>query len=563
MFDRSAGGHHFRRESMLERGVAAQILVAVLAACHRDPPEPRDVGGSSTTEDLASLTAGDSTTGVESCSPDAGPMVVRRLTRFEYDNSVRDLLGTSLRPAQDFAPDPSWLGFDNNGAVATVSDAIAEQYLHAAEALAADAVQRLPELLGCDPAMDTCIDDFIARFARRAWRRDPTDEQLASLRAIRDAGDLAMVIETVLQSPRFLYRFEHGRETIGDGLILLDGWEVASRLSYFVWGSLPDDALLDAASAGELDERDGVMAHAARMLDDPRAADGVVHLYEQVLGLSALDGIAKDPAVFPAWSDAVRSSLAVEARMFVAEAVLHDDGTLAGLVRAKYTFADATLADYYGLAQTLGSTPSRVELGDGDHRGGLLRLGGLLAALGKFGATAPVQRGKFVRQQLLCEALPPPPDDVDFEPPTVDPDATARERYEQHSASPECSGCHARMDPIGFGFEHYDGAGAWRGLEHGLPIDDRGLIVGLDARGDVAFAGALGLADELLASGRLHDCVALHTFRYALGREESLEDACALDELRASFREDGDLRGLVIAIAGSDAFRTVRAAEAP
>lgn len=545
---------------------------AALVACHADAP--RSVSGAETSTSTSGAhddgTSESSTGDAVGCTPDAGPMVVRRLTRFEYDNTVRDLLGTSLRPAEGFAPDPSWLGFDNNGSVATVGDAIAEQYLHAAEALAADAVTRLPELLPCDPALadDACVDAFTAAFARRAWRREPTAEQLAALRTIYDAGGgleagIGMLIETVLQSPRFLYRFELGRAELGDGVALLDGHEVASRLSYFVWGSLPDDALLDAAAAGELDEADGVMTHAERMLDDPRAEDGVVHLFEQVLGLQALDGIAKDPAVFPAWSDAVRDSMRGETRRFLAEAVLRDDGTLEGLVNARFTFADATLAEYYGLARELGPELERVELDDGDHRGGLLRQGALLAALGKFGATAPVQRGKFVRQQLLCESLPPPPDDVDFEPPTIDPDATARERYEQHSADPQCSGCHTRMDPIGFGFEHYDGAGAWRGLEHGLPIDDRGTIVGLDARGDVEFTGTDGLAHELLASGRLHDCVALHSFRYALGREETLQDACTLDELRASFRAHGDVRRLVVEIAGSPAFRTVRSAEAP
>ncbi|HWB75886.1 MAG TPA: DUF1592 domain-containing protein [Nannocystaceae bacterium] len=556
------------------RRLATPALVFV-AACY-EGLAPTEIGVDATSGDPGTSgvhgdgTSEGSTGDALGCTPDAGPMVVRRLTRFEYDNTVRDLLGTSLRPAQDFAPDPVWLGFDNNGSVATVGDAIAEQYLHAAEALAADAIGRLPELLPCDPALadDACIDAFVAAFVRKAWRREPTAQQLAALRAVYDAGGglehgIGMLIETVLQSPRFLYRFELGRDELGDGLARLDGHEIASRLSYFVWGSLPDDALLDAAAAGELEARDAVMAHAERMLDDPRAEDGVVHLFEQVLGLQALDGIAKDPAVFPAWSDAVRDSMHGETRRFVAEAVLHDDGTLDGLVNARFTFADATLAEYYGLAQALGPELERVELDDDDHRGGLLRLGALSAALGKFGATAPVLRGKFVRQQLLCESLPPPPDDVDFEPPDIDPDATARERYEQHSIDAQCSGCHVRMDPIGFGFEHYDGAGAWRELEHGLPIDDRGTIVGLDARGDVHFTGVDGLADELLASGRLHDCVALHSFRYALGRAETLQDECTLDELRASFRAHGDIRRLVVEIVGSEAFRTVRPAEAP
>lgn len=563
--------------------LVACAIAMVLSGCRGG--DEADAGGS-TSADGPSTTATvpdtdadpdpSTTTGepdAPACDADAGPAVVRRLTRFEYDNTVRDLLGTALRPAETFAAEPLWLGFDNNGAVSSVSDRIAEQYMTAAEALAVDALARLDTIVVCDPVAigeAECAREFIVDFTHRAYRRPVPPAHVDALVALwqtgRDSGDFASgigrVIEAVLQSPRFLYRFEGAdAEPDARGVIALDDHEIGARLSYFLWGSMPDDALLAAADAGELTDPEARAEHAHRLLEDPRARAAVVHFWEQVLQLGALDIAERDIAIFEDWSTDIKTRMAAEARGFVAHAVFETDGRLETLLTTPHSWLDATLASYYGIVVAAGDTPSWVQLPADAHRFGLLTQGAVMAGLGKYTTTAPVLRGKFVREQLLCETLPPPPDDVDFEPPVIDEDATARERFAEHSTNPQCSGCHQLMDPIGFGFENYDGAGKWRALENGAPIDARGVVVSGDD--EVEFDGVPGLAEVLLDGGRLHDCIALQSLRYALGREESTEDDCAVEDLRIRFREHGDLRELLVDIARSEAFVTVRPAEVP
>jgi hypothetical protein len=231
------------------------------------------------------------------------------------------------------------------------------------------------------------------------------------------------------------------------------------------------------------------------------------------------------------------------------------------LLLGSYTFLDATLASYYGITADVGEQLVRVELPAGSHRGGFLRMGALHAALGKYATTAPVLRGKFVRTKLLCQTLPPPPDNVEFEPPDVDPDATARERHSEHTQSPECASCHVLMDPIGFGFEHYDGAGAWRAVENGFPIDASGDLVGTqDADGP--FDGVDALAERLAGSEEARACLVTQWFRYAYGREVTHRDACTLESLDDAFA-DGDVRELVLAPVQTDAFRFVKVEGVP
>jgi hypothetical protein len=555
---------------------SSQVLAAclALAACGEDRDSAStDAWEPTTPTDAADDddTAGDPDDPDAACDSRVGPTVVRRLTRFEYDNTVRDLLGTELRLGEAFAAEEELNGFDNNGAVRTVGELQAEQYLMAAERLADEAAADPNELLACDVASvgeDACVDAFLRSFARRAYRRPVSDEEVAGLSAVfvagRDQGlatALAMVVQTVLSSPSFLYRIEIGEgDPDANGVVALTDLEIASRLSYFLWGSMPDEALLAAAEAGALHDADDIAAHAERLLDDPRAHAMIADVTRQLLDLDALATTTKDPAVFPDWNDAVREAMLQETQRFAAHAVLVDDGRLATLLTARYTFLDTELASYYGIAGVdTTELPEKVDLAADDPRGGLLMHGSLTAALGKYATTAPVQRGKFVRERLLCQTLPPPPDDVDFEPPMDDPDATMRERYAEHSENPQCAACHELIDPIGFGFEAYDGAGRWRAEEHGLPVDASGVLVGTDVDGP--FVGAAELATRLAASRMVHDCFATNMFRYALGREESSDDACTLGELHERFAADGDVRSLLVDITRSAAFASVRFAQ--
>jgi hypothetical protein len=501
--------------------------------------------------------------------PNVGASVVQRLTRLEYDNTVRDLLGTDLRLASGFVAEEEALGFDNNGAALTVGELLAEQYLVAAEQLAAEAVQEIDALVPCEPDKgdEACARAFAAAFGQRALRRPLDPAQVDALMVAFDHGaaeggfvaGIELVIQAMLQSPSFLYRIERGEG--GEGIVALDDWEVASRLSYLLWNSMPDDALFEAAAAGQLRSRDEIRTQAERMLDDPRAESVVIDFHRQLLDLDALDGQAKDPTAFPEFSPAVAASMRVEAERFATDVVLHGDASWSTLLLASHTFLDATLASYYGITADVGEALVRVELPEGSHRGGFLRMGALHAALGKYATTAPVLRGKFVRTKLLCQTLPPPPDDVEFEPPDVDPDATARERYAEHTQSPACASCHVLMDPIGFGFEHYDGAGAWRAVENGFPVDASGDLVGTqDADG--AFDGIEALAERLAGSEEARACLVTQWFRYAYGREVTRRDACTIESLDDAFA-DGDVRELVLALVQTDAFRFVKVEGVP
>jgi hypothetical protein len=498
------------------------------------------------------------------CPPPGAETRIRRLNRFEYDATVRDLLGDHTRPAQAFPPEEEANGFDNDAALLTVSDLGAEKYLLAAETLASAAVADLPSLLPCDPAPDeaACARAFIERFGRRAYRRPLDGEEIAILedvyaqaRAEWDfAAGIKLVIETMLQSPQFLYRVEIGEPRApGEIWQRLTPWETASRLSYLLWGSMPDDGLFRAAEDGKLATRAEVETQARRLLADPRALEQIAHFHERWLGLYLLGDLDKDPATFPEYSPGLRPSMLEEMRRFVAAVFTEGGGTLTTLFTGSFTFVDAALAAYYGVPAPAGDDFARVEL-PAAHAAGILTLGGLMAMNAGPNQTSPVLRGKFVQEQLLCNPLPPPPDDIDIKPPELDATLTTRERFAQHRADPTCSGCHDFMDPIGFAFEHFDGAGRWRDLENGLVIDDSGELVGSD--NDAAFTGPVELGALLAGSAQVRGCLTRQWFRYAYGRVAGEGDACTLASLETRLADaDGDLRELVIGLSSTDVFR--------
>jgi hypothetical protein len=513
---------------------------------------------------------------------DPGPAPVRRVTRLEYDNTVRDLLGTSQRLGAAFPPEERRLGFDNNAAALSVSPLLAEQYLDAAEALAAEAVDtNWAALVPCDPAItgmgvDACGQQFIAAFGQRAYRRPLDADDTAVLTAVFDAGKatdfktgVRLVIETVLQAPKFLYRIEQGVPPTEFDLVVptpdvaanamakvvrLDDWEMAARLSYMLWRSMPDDELYAAAQAGRLSSADGVATEVVRMLADPRARGMVTDFHDQWLRIGEVDGVEKDAGVFPAFTPAVAGLLRTEAETFMDHVVWEGEGTLAALLTAPYTFVNGPLAQYYGMtgdAIPTGPDFVRVDV-DPTRRAGFLTQGGLVALLSKANQTSPVQRGKFVREQLLCDDLPPPPAGVDITPPELSATLTTRQRFEQHSADPSCATCHHLMDPIGLGFERFDGAGMLRDTENGQPIDASGRVDDADVAGP--FDGVPDLAGKLAASGQVRDCAARSWFRYGYGRGETAGDACTLQALQQAFAQGNRIQTLLVAMTATDAF---------
>ncbi len=439
-------------------------------------------------------------------------------------------------PTAGFPPETRPEGFpfdDHAGANAVTSVHVAEQ-LAAAERLAA----AFPD---CDGA---CAEAFARDFGRRAFRRPLTEAEVARYAPL----GARTAARAMLASPHFLYRTELGTPA-GDAY-RLTGHETAAALSYFLWGTTPDAALDAAADAGRLDTAAGVEAEARRMLDDPRARETLGAFALQWLGVESLPTVTRDAAL----SDALRQDMLEETRRFVTH-VAFDGGGTGELFTADYTFASPALAAYYGLAA---GDPTALDA----RRAGLLGHGSVLATYAHSDQTSPIRRGLFVRRALLCQPLPPPPPDAGGVP-DVDPGATTRERFAQHTASPFCHSCHRYIDDVGFGFERFDAVGRWRETENGLPIDGLGDMNDLEGLGTGTRAPYRSLPElgALLAESRAaRRCFVTQVFRFALGRMETPDDACALDALDARLAETDDVRALLVAVAASPAF-LMRAAE--
>jgi hypothetical protein len=491
---------------------------------------------------------------------------LRRMTREEYNNTVRDLLGDTTEPANQFSPDEKKLGVSVGG---LVSSLLAEQLQAAAEGIAERAVAKLGSILPCSPSSigeDACAQQFIEDFASRAFRRPISDEESKRLGALYASGKsqhgfsaaIGLVIRALLQSPHFLYVLELGGEGASGAKQLLGPWELASRLSYFLWSSMPDAELTALARSGELAKPEQIEAQARRMLRDDRAKQTVRAFHVHWLELEGLDTISKDPEFFPAFDDALRRSMHEETERFVEHAVL-EDGRLGTLLGASYSFVDSRLASLYGVPAP-GSAWQKTELPAG-QRAGILTHASFLSTQAKPNASSPVYRGKFVREALLCMTLPPPPPDLVIVPPSPDPNATTKQQFAQHSEDPACSVCHKLMDPIGFGFESYDGIGEFRSHENGIAVDSKGEVLETEDA-DGKFDGAVELALRLSQSEQVRDCVARHWFRFAVKRGE-IHDGDSIGAAKLAFGKSGhDIRELLIAITLTDGFRYRKSEEA-
>lgn len=488
-----------------------------------------------------------------------GPSPIRRLTRTEYNNTVADLLGDATHPAQAFPDEELALGFTNNAVSQTTSSLLIEKYENAAGNLAIAAVAK-PDLLGCDAADDACVKGFIANFGLKAYRRplaaDEVDRLFAFYGTNKAAYDattaLRLMLQAMLQSPHFLYRVEAGGAGTPGSVARLSSYELASRLSYALWGTMPDQALLTAAGANELDTNDGVLKQAQRMIADSRAKQAVATFFEQWLDLAKVGNVEKSQQLFPAFTPQVRTLLRKEQDSFLGD-VVFGGGNLNTLLLGNYTFMNKDLATFYGVTGPTGDAFEKVTL-DPQKRAGMLTQAGFLAASAKIDQTSPVQRGLFVRERFLCFSPPPPPGDVNTSPPGANPSLTTRQRFAQHEASASCAGCHRLMDPIGLGFEQFDATGRWRDTEGGLAIDSSGEIVGAKD-GNGTFNGALELATKLSTSSDVSSCVVKQWFRYAYGRSEADVDSCTLATLNDTFGSgQNSFQSLVVGLTQTEAF---------
>ena len=642
----------------------------------------------------------------------AQSIVAHRLNRSEYANTVRDLFGVDFRATDEFPPDDSSQGFDNIGETLTVSPALMEKYVSAAERIASRAVggdplpkpvllngsgrarrlgpsaielkeyldydadyivhanlighrgdqdkpvtlvisvdgksvktatvpvqisavnrkgggtqratvearvflaasqhsfraefvddadlQNIPrdqwfnnnvnihpdnieitgpypsveprsvarELLLCDAASGpACVDRILSTLARRAYRRPAGKSEVAELLRVFDqaktsgytpAQSLQFAITAVLVSPNFLFRIERDPEP--GAVARVSDIELASRLSYFLWSSMPDDELLALSESGKLHLPAVLDAQVARMLADPKSAAFAENFTGQWLETRTLDAIRPDPKKFPEWSPELKEAMRTETRMFF-ESVMRENGPISDFLDGSYTFLNELLAKHYGIAGVTGAEFRRVELTpnepNGAQRSGVLTQAAVLTVSSYPSRTSVVLRGKFILENILGAPPPPPPPDVPrLNEAAVGVSQSQRQQMEAHRSDPVCASCHSKMDALGFAFENYDAIGRWRSQDSDIPIDSSGGLP--DGR---TFHGAAGLKDLLKQNmPEFARCLASKLLTYSLGRalnpNKDEDDRAAVRAVAAEAAQNGyKFQAMITAIVHSPSFQ--------
>jgi hypothetical protein len=499
---------------------------------------------------------GGSTGAAGTADPGApGRTPMRRLTITEYVNTIRDLLGEDASALVDgFPADGSTEGFDNTAATLGAATSQVDVFERAAEALAARAVtpgsparQRIS--VCADWADAACRRSVLQSFADRAWRRLTTPaevEQLLALAAVgANAGasvdeQVALALRGVLIAPQFLFRVERLPPAGTVGSYRVSAHELATRLSYFLWSSTPDDELAKSAAAGKLASADDVTREVSRMLDNDKASALTESFAAQWLALRSLDEHAVDAGTFPAYSKALAASMASETKSLFSH-VLSSGLPASELVTATYSFVDQPLAQFYGVSVTGG----RAELGMTERRG-LLGQGALLTLTSYPNRTSIVRRGVWVLENLLCTEAPVPPEIFELK---QDPtQGTLRERMKQHSTSPACSSCHSLMDPIGFGLENFDAIGRYRETENGVRIDASSTHAGR------SFSKPSELAQLIAEDPTFVACLTKKLFMFGLGRTLTTFDQAAAAAVTQASGAQPTLRDLIVNAAQSQVF---------
>jgi len=503
-------------------------------------------------------------------APTPGPSPMRRLSHVEYRYALEDLFGDATLAqsvAKTLVGDPQSLGFSNSARLLDVKTVLGQQYMEGAEKVAQTVTANLSALLPCVPATvgeTECARQFLQKLARRAFRRPlEGSEETAFLQkytALRGQYDfrtgIEFIIATVLQSPDFLYRHEAQIGAAGS-VRRVSGFELAARLSFFFWHSLPDEALLKAAEEGRLSTAEDAEREARRLLADARGSRSL-NFFEEWLDLDKLGEYTRD-ASFSSLPSGLPDLFRSETRAFVKSVVVDSDARLSTLLSANYTFANNALAAHYGLPSP-NSTTGFVKVALPAFRPGVWMQGGPLTGHDKATRTSIVNRGLRVRTALLCQNIPSPPNNVNLQLPPVDATASQADRLAQHRTDPTCAGCHTKMDPVGQVFENIDAVGRVRTQDEGghVVVTSGELTSTVDANGPVADGAQL--MTRLAGSAEVQRCFATQWFRYTHGREEQLEDGCSQKQAYDRFIAAGqDIRELMVGIALSDdfLFRTV------
>ncbi|MCB9604098.1 MAG: DUF1592 domain-containing protein [Sandaracinus sp.] len=473
---------------------------------------------------------------------------MRRLTPVQLQNTLRDLfrgaVDVSDLGAAPVAPGLGVTGYSTEPAIHPTSPQAVEHFLTVAETVALRVAEARATIWPCSAAPDAgCRDTILDDLLLRGQRRPPTSAERDRARAVFDAASaepgadfadgVATVVVTLLQSPEFLYQVEIGE---GNGEPRqLTPYEVASRLSYLFWDSMPDEALFEAARRGELGP-DRRVQEARRLLADPRADATLSRFFREWIRLERLDPSRKDSTVYPEFDLELAKSMDEELDRFVRHLV-REGGTLRDLFTSRQTWVDGRLASFYGTSPV--TEWSQVEL-DPSRRAGILTKPALLAHLAHEADTSYVHRGVFVLTRVLCENLPAPPMDALTREPSFPANATNRDESEIRRESPECGACHRTIDPIGLTFENYDAIGRYRTTwPEGVPVNASGALpshldVGGDVEDAVALSNALGDAESV------RECMTRQWYRFAFARRETSVDECNVQRLLVDWTEDGE-----------------------
>jgi hypothetical protein len=478
-----------------------------------------------------------------------------RLSHRQYDRSIRVLTGLPVEPSLEFPVDQNQAGFDR-GVDLQVGEVLGQAYRSSAEALA-ERVIATPDayhkVVGCDPdTAETCARAFIAGFGRRAFRRPLSDAEQTAYLGLFAAGPglvdgslsdfqkgVQVALQAFLQSPNFLYRTELSEQASG-GWVALSGYETASRLSFLLQNEPPDDALLEAAQSGRLVDSEAVAQEATRLLQTPAARETVRDFHRQWLELSALPNkLAKDPGRYPTVTPSLAPVLEEEALRFVEAVTFDDHRGYASLLTAPFAFVNRVTAPLYGLTDVVGDALQRSAL-DPAERAGIFTQLAFLAPRAYTDQSSPIHRGVFIQRRVLCNTIPDPPANIPS-PAALGPTQTTRQQVDTLTSVAPCNGCHQTMiNPIGFGFEHYDAVGQYRREENGLPIDASGTLAGTAAgsEGRASFDDAIGASRLLSESIEARRCYVATWTRYTLGREEDPSERCAIDALADKLQDD-------------------------
>ncbi|HLG86763.1 MAG TPA: DUF1592 domain-containing protein [Alphaproteobacteria bacterium] len=501
------------------------------------------------------------------------PLTMRRLTESQYRQAIADIFGSDIKVTGQFEPD---IRKDGLLAVGTseivVTRTAFEHYEEIARNVAAQVLDesRRAKTVPCRPVAESqpdeaCASQFIATVGRRLFRRPLGREKLdawvgAADSAARMSGNfytgLKSVLTTMLLAPDFLFRIDVAEpDPDAHGSVRLDSYSKAARLSFLLWNATPDDALLDAAQRGELDHERGLARQVDRMMGSPRVGDGIRAFFSDFLGFDSFSTLEKDPLIYPKFSQELAADAREQTLRVIVDHLVNRNGDYRDLFTTRKSFMTRALGAVYAVPVSSPHGWEPYEFPPGDPRAGLLAEVSFTALHAHPGRSSATIRGKAVRELLLCEPVPAPPNNVNF---AIVVDTknplykTARDRLTAHRTDPVCAGCHRIIDPIGLALENFDGVGQYRTTENGTPIDASGELDGFK------FSDAAGLGQALHDDPATVSCLAESLYRYAVGRKFQPGDNEWRSWLKAQFAADGyRVTDLLRLIAMSKAFYKV------